>query len=476
MKQKMIEKTFFIHAGGSKTGSSALQNFFELNYSRLESAGFAYENRLKIQSEYEINCGNGMLLYKALSSTDSKDAIDSLVLSYFDKFQNAICSSEYFAVLAAADWRKLVESSERLGVQLKVIFYVRNVIPYLLSDYDQAIKGLGEYRSFDEWVKNPFWQHFMALETISAELPRASIHVVHFDLKKNSLISSFLDILGIDNSFKVDANDQKKQINRSFSLEERELLKSVNKRFGEKYSRELSYLLIYANPNFKVEPELYSKATADLLLARFNDQADWINNTFFNHQKIVLVLPSNSSQKELDRKSINKSEIEESVDKQVLVWSLDKLKTIREETARSILTTLNDAAQNNVENSHPNIPADFDLLAYLLLNQDVLLSKTNPIAHFIGNGINEKRRYKFSKQEIFASETTYVADKLPTANDDLKDTKNIDLSMLNYRIETLTQALKQWQNYAKETSKKAAQRERELYEQLLPALKDKVND
>ena len=469
----MIEKTFFIHAGGSKTGSSALQNFFEINYSRLESVGFAYENRLNIQSEYAINSGNGMLLYKALSSTDSKDTIDSLVLSYFGKFQNAICSSEYFAELAESDWRKLVKSSERLGVQLKVIFYVRNVIPYLLSTYDQVIKGHGECRLFDGWVEDAYWQHSMALETISAALPKSSIHVANFDLEKNNLIRGFLNILGIDNSFKVDSNDQKKQINRSLSLEERELLSSVNKRFGETYSNELSNLLIYANPNLKGEPAPYSKTTADLLLARFNDQVDWVNNTFFNHQKIVSVLPSDSVQKVLGRKSIYKSTIGENVDKQALAWSLDKLKTIREETASKILTALNDAAQNNVENSHPHIPADFDVLAYLLLNKDILLSDTNPITHFINRGLKEGRSYKFLTKEITATEITQNTDTHPAANGKLNKSQNIDVNMLRNRNEMLTKALKQWQNYAKETAKEATQRERELYEQLLQALKEK---
>ncbi|MFA5924758.1 MAG: hypothetical protein WC856_26305 [Methylococcaceae bacterium] len=268
----MTDKTLFIHAGGSKTGSSALQNFFEINAPRLESLGFAYEYRLNIKSEYEINSGNGLLLYQVLSSATTTDNdIDSLVLSYFGQCNNAICSSECFAeFMAAHNWKKLIESSVRLGLKLKVIFYVRNVIPFLLSSYDQAIKRHGEWRLFDEWVIEADWRHSSTLRIITDELPKENVHVLHFDQTRASLFKGVLDVLGIDPSFKVDPNEQRRLVNRSLTEEERKALIKVNKTLikinkalGGAYSRELSDLLIYANPNVQGEPILCNKKTTE---------------------------------------------------------------------------------------------------------------------------------------------------------------------------------------------------------------------
>lgn len=43
----MEKKTLWIHAGGSKTGSSALEFFFEYNTLYLKSNRFSYANKLK---------------------------------------------------------------------------------------------------------------------------------------------------------------------------------------------------------------------------------------------------------------------------------------------------------------------------------------------------------------------------------------------------------------------------------------------
>ena len=470
----MIEKTFFIHAGGSKTGSSALQNFFEINYSRLESVGFAYENRLNIQSEYEINSGNGMQLFNVLSANGSNEnEIDNLVLSYFGKCQNAICSSEYFAELIESHWGKLIESTQRLNVRLEVIFCIRNVIPYFLSTYDQVIKSHGGCISFDEWVKDAKWQHAESLISITKKLPVSSTNVIHYDSNRKSLIEVFLNILGVSNSFSIDPIEQNRLINRSLNQEEREVLKGLNKRFGETFSNELSNLIIRSNPDAQGEPAIYSKNTCDFLEISFKEQVDWINNTFFNSQKVLSILPKVLDKKSSIQKPAHKKNKITKLETLILAWSLNKLQTIRKETTTNILTALKNATANHIQNSHPKIPADFNLLAYLIFNQDILLSGADPILHYINQGCKENRRYKFEINEILMQEKTINSHSSKFENEKLIGAQYLQNEMLRNRNEMLTKALKQWQNYAKETSDKATQRERELYEQLLLAVKEK---
>jgi hypothetical protein len=395
-KLLMADKTLFIHAGGAKTGSSALQNFFHINASQLESLGFAYENRLHIEHQHEIGSGNGMLLHETIASpTSGDDEIDRMMSSYFGQCDSAICSSESFAELGPIGWQRLYESSIRLGVELKVIFYVRNVIPFLLSAYDQIIKRHGGHESFDEWVPKAIWQHGKSLKIIADALPESSIQVLHYDHVRTHLIRGFLDTLGVDASFKVDLKDRSRQVNRSLTNEERETLRTVNKALGAAYSKELSELLIYANPNTRGEPASYNKSTADSLKDRFNDEVNWVNHTFFNGEAVVSVLPAQTGKNALNMQSNATLEQKCDVEKQVLIWALGKLKTIKDETEQTISDAVSVAFRNNSGKSHPELPADFDVLSYLLLNRDVLHAGVDPIQHYIDYGKQEERIYKF---------------------------------------------------------------------------------
>lgn len=287
----------------------------------------------------------------------------------------------------------LIESINRLGVELKVIFYVRNVIPFFLSSYDQSIKRLGERSLFDEWVIKQDWQHASGLRIMVDELPQSSIQVLHFDHERASLIKGFVDILGIDPSFEVYQNDLRRVVNRSLTEKEREALIAVNKVFGQTYSTELSRLLISANPHGLAEPISYHQSTTEILLARFSNEVDWINKTFFKGQTVVSVLPI-ESEKNLNKKSTTAAP-QFDVEKRVLDWVLEKLKSIQEETEQRLVGVLQDVANVSSRQNHPDIPDDFDPLAYLLINPDVLIAGFDPYQHYILHGKSKGRLYKF---------------------------------------------------------------------------------
>ncbi|WP_020562656.1 hypothetical protein [Methylosarcina fibrata] len=396
----MADKTLFVHAGGSKTGSSALQNFFYFNVSRLEHLGFAYENRYPVEHEHEIANANGRLLYDLMSSsTFADDDVDNLLLSYFGRCDNAICSSEFLAELNAGGWKRLYESSLRIGVQLKVIFYVRNVIPFFQSAYDQIIKRHGAHQLFDDWVTKAFWQHGRSLLRIATEMPRSNLQVVHYDQARAHLIRGFLDILGVDPSFRIDPRDQSRQVNRSLTQEERKILIAVNKALGAAYSMELSDLLIYANPDARGEPASYSQATVDLLQERFNPEVHWVNTYFFEDQPVVSVLPYSSGKNEPIVRLNEEEKQKNTVEKQVLNWAIEKLKTFRDETESLIAHAIRVAARSEAKD-HPDLPADFDVLSYLLINRDVLHAGVDPIQHYLNYGRNEKRAYNYHFEPI----------------------------------------------------------------------------
>lgn len=395
----MTDRTLFIHAGGSKTGSSALQNFLEINATRLESHGFSYGHRLNIKSENQITSGNGEYMYNTLKVEHTTEVtIDNVVLSYFGESNNAICSSELFQLLPAQCWRKLQESSIRLGVTLNVIFYLRNVIPFLQSSYGEAIKRFGEYRLFDQWIVESDWGHYSSLKVIADEVPLLNIQVRHFDRVRKNLIHVFLSALGINPLCDFNQEIQIQQVNRSLTNLERDILIKVNSLLGNAYTSELSDLFINANPLVQGELVSYDKKTEEFLLNRFSSEVDWINNTFFDGQAAVTVLPMGSDPLEIKQDQnlmINQSP-NNATEKQVLDWALEKLKTIQNETECRILDSLNNAvSQNASKNYPPEIPTDFDALAYLLLNRDVLHAGMDPIQHYINHGMAEGRSFRF---------------------------------------------------------------------------------
>jgi hypothetical protein len=149
-----------------------------------------------------------------------------------------------------------------------------------------------------------------------------------------------------------------------------------------------------------VAPPLHyrSASCTPSLLAHYSNEVDWVNNTFFNEQAVVSVLPI-EPEKSLNKKSIIQPAHHSDVEKQVLDWALEKLKTIKDETEQRLLNALNNAAQNDSEKFHPDIPADFDSLAYLLLNPDVLHAGVDPVQHFINHGKLEGRAYKFLNKQ-----------------------------------------------------------------------------
>ena len=279
----MNEKTLFMHAGGSKTGSSAIQDFLELNTTKLENLGYAYQNRANIEHNH-ISSANGEILFKTLFSLISTDnEVDRLLLSFFGEQNNAICSSELFQHLTDQGWKNLFFSLDRLNIKVKIIFFIRNVISFLNSAYDQMIKGHGEVRPLDQFYLEEEWYHITALRNMITIFPKGNIKVLHYDSLKTNLIESFLDVVLDVNLLEFSHEELHKKVNRSLTTEERDILLKVNSAIGDIYSFELSSLLIYSNPNPNpdCQPIVVKKDIYELVRERYEDDINWVNDIFF---------------------------------------------------------------------------------------------------------------------------------------------------------------------------------------------------
>jgi hypothetical protein len=68
-------KKLYIHAGGSKAGSSAIQNFLTIHADELRKLGFFYKTTTKLEHDWMITSGNGYELFKRLRNYQSIDSI-----------------------------------------------------------------------------------------------------------------------------------------------------------------------------------------------------------------------------------------------------------------------------------------------------------------------------------------------------------------------------------------------------------------
>ncbi|HEY3655979.1 MAG TPA: hypothetical protein VGL34_13520 [Steroidobacteraceae bacterium] len=398
--QTQNDKVLFVHAGGTKTGSSALQNFLEMEKDQLRRFGLSYENICGIKSVHEITSGNGVPLHAMLCDVESTDDdLRRMILSYFNETRRAICSCEGLEELGQSRWTKFAQVAGSLGVHLELIFYVRDVIPFFWSGYDQAIKRHGEHRSFAHWAEQANWNHGTTLRKLAAQFPIYNIHVMHYEERTRSIFESFLDVIGIGAAFNIETVYKNSQVNRSLTKQEREALKLANSVLGRTYSKELSDLLIYSNPNAKSEPVFVSKRGHKLLHDLFETEVNWVNETFFNGRGVVSVSPVRRARAP-ERKPVKSgSPTERNVaDKLSYIWAINQLGTIKADVERSTMDQLITVAIRYSQHTHHDLPPDFNVLVYLARNPDVLFSGVDPVQHYLLNGRSEGRLYKYGPQ------------------------------------------------------------------------------
>jgi hypothetical protein len=388
LKQKIL----YLHAGGSKTGSSALQNFFASHIEELETLDFSYKNSVDLQHDYEITSGNGLALFEYLIKSPSEKGIQEHILEFFGDCGHAIISSEHLQHLNAQQITLLSTATASLNIKLDIIFFVRNLNNFFVSAYDQLIKRHGECQTIDKWLLSVnIYEHTCFLRAATQVLSPTQLHVIHYDSVSNNLIGTMLKTLGLNERLIPEDNINQKIINRSLTHIERELMIVVNKTLGQQYSTELSDLLINQSPDLVAEPRTLSKASINLLKTRFQNDVDWVNKQFFNDKPVLAIEALNvNSQKQ--HKTRKNSSIDAS--RTILNWALEKISSAREEGQDFILNALINAANSDSVSRNNNEPNDFNSVNYLILNPDVLYSGIDARQHWIDHGATEGRLYK----------------------------------------------------------------------------------
>ena len=394
-------RKLWLHAGGEKAGSSALQNTFGQITAQLAQHDVAYANDVEISHPLEFTNGNGKLLFDSLTAPAiDRQRLQSLLLSYFGVHKQAICSSECFCRMELPRWKLLADLCDDLYIELHVVYYVRDVVDHYLSQYDQHIKHHWEWREISDWIVGFPWLDASALNILSNVVAADKLHVRHYVSGTTDMLRSFLDVLAVPAVAKNAARISKTRVNRSLTNYERERLKGLNKHFYYLQTGVVADQILYANPDLESDPVTIPPDTLKSLATSVSGDLKRINATFFPHgDGVVFKAPVQSRTIGMLRKggpknSGSASQAIATTERIIADWAFEGLSKIREEAflwVAQVFRNVTTPAQRDAR-----LPADFDPVAYLLSNFDLLSAGVEPYTHFLSAGHNEGRNWTWA--------------------------------------------------------------------------------
>jgi len=174
--------------------------------------------------------------------------------------------------------------------------------------------------------------------------------------------------------------------NRSLEAHELELTLRLNACTDGKYAAELTHYLTRLRPALRHSIDIDPSSRA-VLEERHAADVEWINRTFFDGAPTLRCLPADSDASANDP---SHATLRHELDEDFIDWCLEKFGAEHRDSVDFVTSRLKSIDWANAR--HAAIPKEFDPVAYLLLNKDLLHSQQRPFMHFIRHGQFEHRR------------------------------------------------------------------------------------
>jgi len=255
-----------VHIGHGKTGSSFIQSRLASNQKKLNKIGIFYPVFDRRQAEPVISSGNA---FDAFSRRPKAPLGTDIYLISNESIAQAIGRGQYLDQILAL--------KNQIGARtVEFVLYVRDPIEHAQSAYQQSVKRSGNARdvqSFFETYILPLRlvQSLDAMETAGL----STIHFFNYSRHKANSIAPLATLL--DAPFLNDPEENVDQVNRSMTLGELTLLRSINEAtpYGTNF---LSDALCNELPQIPSDTAFPSEETQQAMLERLRDALEKIDS------------------------------------------------------------------------------------------------------------------------------------------------------------------------------------------------------
>jgi hypothetical protein len=373
------------HIGAPKTGTSAIQRFLAANIAPLRAAGIDYLNGEQNRG-YLHTTGNGMAIFLNSERAEAdRKQLQCLIASYLGSERTTLVSSELLSAISAEQWNEIIDACRAAGAAPSIIYYVRNVYPFYLSIYNQAVKHGGVTESFEEFVAgNCVLTCRSVLDFFANLIGPEQLSVAHYDSHKTDLCRHFLGLVSASADPSNFAFDDAR-VNRSLDEGELRLMQIANRFPGAHFPGELSNLLIASDPNRATERPEQPDIVA-LLTDRHAEDVAAINARYFDGEPVLEISSGNPAD------VASAASPATAPAERLFEWAVARLASSRHENFHELLAEARSLGAR--ARRHPAISSDFDPAAYLLANPDVLLARVDPYRHFLDHGHKEGRTWR----------------------------------------------------------------------------------
>jgi hypothetical protein len=179
-------RKLWIHGGLPKTGTSALQVFFQQNVKQLEdNCGLHYiqhGDSLRDAEKGKITSGNAFDLAMRMGEQTwdvRKDKDVDVLITYIlaSAYSDFLISSELFARVQPQNWQLFTDVLTEAQINTKYIFFARRQDQFLMSAYMQNVKRHGYSKPITEFVRKEYkrysylkyYSHTKMLESVFGE-------------------------------------------------------------------------------------------------------------------------------------------------------------------------------------------------------------------------------------------------------------------------------------------------------------------
>lgn len=227
-------KTIVFHPGIGKTATSAIQKVgLALSTENPDQACFSPFGI--IGGAHNSLASNHPLFNDDVFKEEWKKTLD------FASKRNAstIISSEFLVRDNTAHIKKMIEDAYGAGVQIKVIFAVRNYTDYLISAFLQAVKvnwGIPDSENVFMFCERELAQVRMPLlvDCWAKHIGDENVFLMDYDKDKKGFVNLFFKTIGLE----VDSGDKKEnKVNESIRLEIAPMLRQFDRITSNKQQR-----------------------------------------------------------------------------------------------------------------------------------------------------------------------------------------------------------------------------------------------